>query len=107
MTDHVRALLLKYLLPGVDVSTIRRFLVRPSTMHNFFFAFLGLPLTLQKLTSISFGLDDLSNPGDDLFGLMRPNFLLNIDLLMWEVIFMLSFREREFFVFRGELIERG
>lgn len=92
MTDHIRALLLKNLLPGIDISTVGRFLIRASTMHYLFLAFLGLPLTLQKLTAISFGLDDLRNPGSDLFGLMRPNFLLNIDLLMRGVL-VLSFRE--------------
>lgn len=87
MADHIRALFLKDLLPSVDIGTIRRFLVLSGAMDYFFF---GFALALQKPTSIFFGPDDLSNPRSDLLGLMRPDFLFDIDLLMWWVILVLA-----------------
>lgn len=75
-------------------------------MHHFF---LGFALALQKFAAISFGLDDLSDPRGDLLSLMRPNFLFNCDLVVMigRVVFVLSFRKGESFIFGVEFIERG
>ena len=73
-------------------------------MQYFFF---GFALSLQETSAIFFGPDDFSNPRGDLFGLMRPDFLLDIDLLMRGVVLVMSLREGESFTFGGELVKGG